>query len=52
MRLLARGWSALAEHVVLSWIEDDRGMSQDELISTLALSLAGIASTVSVTAPE
>lgn len=52
MRLLARGWSALAEHVVLSWIEDDRGMSQDELISTLALSLAGIASTVSATAPE
>ena len=46
MRLMARGWAALVEYVVLSWIDDDRGLSRDELISTLALSLAGIASSV------
>jgi AcrR family transcriptional regulator len=46
MRLMARGWAALVEYVVLAWIEDDRGMSQDELLSDLALSLAGIAASV------
>jgi AcrR family transcriptional regulator len=46
IRLMARGWAALTEYVVLSWIEDDRGITRDELISTLALSLAGIASSV------
>ena len=39
MRLMARGWAALVEHVVLSWFEDDRGMSQDELVGALAARL-------------
>ena len=46
IRLLARGWAAMTEYVVLAWIEDDRGISQDDLIANLALSLAGIASAV------
>ena len=47
MRLMARGWAALVEYVVLAWFEDDRGLSQDELIADLALSLAGIAGSIS-----
>jgi len=43
MRLLARGWSAYAEFVVLGWVEDDRGLSKAELIETLSLSLGGMA---------
>jgi AcrR family transcriptional regulator len=46
MRLMTRGWAALVEKVVLAWFDDDRGMSRDELVGTLALSLAGIASSV------
>jgi AcrR family transcriptional regulator len=46
MRLMARGWAALVEKVVLAWFDDDRGMSRDELVGTLALALAGIASSV------
>lgn len=49
MRLMARGWAALVEYVVLAWFEDDRGLTQDELISNLALSLAGIAASVNGT---
>jgi AcrR family transcriptional regulator len=44
MRLMARGWAALVEKVVLGWCDDDRGMSRDQLVTTLTLSLAGIAS--------
>lgn len=43
MRLLARGWAAYAELVLLGWIEDNRGLSKAELIETLSLSLGGMA---------
>jgi AcrR family transcriptional regulator len=46
MRLMARGWAALVEKVVLAWCDDDRGLSRDELVGTLALSLAGIATSL------
>ena len=46
MRLMARGWAALVEKVVLAWCDDDRDMSRDELVTTLTLSLAAIASSL------
>lgn len=46
MRLLARGWSAYAELVVLGWVEDDRGLTREQLIETLSLSLGGIAASL------
>ncbi len=46
MRLVARGWAAYAELVVLEWVEDDRGLSQEQLISIIGLSLAGIAASL------
>jgi AcrR family transcriptional regulator len=46
MRMLARGWAAYVEHVVLAWVEDPRGLTRPELISSLALSLAGIAASL------
>jgi AcrR family transcriptional regulator len=41
VRLMVRGWSALAESVVLAWTEDPHGMSKDELLGALAGSLFG-----------
>ena len=43
MRLLARGWAAYAELVVLAWVDDDRGLSKQELLDTLTGSLSGMA---------
>jgi AcrR family transcriptional regulator len=41
VRLMVRGWSALAETVVLDWAEDGRQMSKQELLSALTRSLFG-----------
>lgn len=41
VRLMVRGWSALAESVVLAWTEDPHGMSKDDLLGALAGSLFG-----------
>jgi AcrR family transcriptional regulator len=49
VRLLVRGWSASVEDVVLSWLEDDRGIGKQELLDMLAASLAAIGSIVSST---
>ena len=38
-RLMVRGWSALAEEVVLTWVDDPGGVTRDELLQALALSL-------------
>lgn len=46
MRMLARGWAAYVEHVVLAWVEDDRGLSREQLIGTLAISLGAIAASL------
>ena len=41
-RLVVRGWSALAEEVVLTWVEDPRAMTRDELLAFLARSLPAL----------
>ena len=41
MRLMVRGWSALAESVVLDWSADRHGVTRDELLAALAASLFG-----------
>lgn len=39
VRLMTRGWSALVEEVVLAWLEDDRGITREQLLGMLAGSL-------------
>ena len=41
-RLVVRGWSAMAEEVVLTWVEDPRAMNRDELLDFLARSLPAL----------
>jgi AcrR family transcriptional regulator len=41
-RLVVRGWSAMAEEVVLTWVEDPRAMTRDELLAFLARSLPAL----------
>jgi AcrR family transcriptional regulator len=49
VRLMVRGWSAAVEDVVLSWLEDDRDISKEQLLQMLAASLAATGSVVSPT---
>jgi hypothetical protein len=42
MRLVVRGWSAMAEELVLSWIDDPRGVTREELIEIVTASLPAI----------
>ncbi len=44
VRLMVRGWSAMAEDVVISWVRDDRGVSREDLLSMLAAALPGVLS--------
>ena len=46
-RLLVRGWSAMAEDLVLSWVDDPHGISREQLIDLMGASLPAI---VAVTA--
>ncbi|PUA82402.1 TetR/AcrR family transcriptional regulator [Nocardioides currus] len=41
-RLVVRGWSAMAEEMVLTWADDPSVMTRDELLSVLALSLPAL----------
>jgi AcrR family transcriptional regulator len=41
-RLVVRGWSAMVEELVLSWIADPRGVTRDELLGIMAASLPAI----------
>lgn len=41
-RLVVRGWSAMAEEMVLTWADDPSVMSRDQLLGVLALSLPGL----------
>ena len=45
-RLVVRGWSAMVEELVLSWIEDDRGLAREQLIEVLASSLPAVVAVV------
>ncbi len=38
-RLLVRGWAAMAEELVLSWVAAPDGVTRDELLQLLAVSL-------------
>ncbi len=41
-RLVVRGWSAMVEELVLSWIEDPSGVSREQLIGILTASLPAV----------
>jgi AcrR family transcriptional regulator len=41
-RLVVQGWSAMAEELVLAWIDDPRGIGRDELVGVLAASLPAL----------
>jgi AcrR family transcriptional regulator len=42
VRLMVRGWSALTEDVVLSWVRDGRGVAKDDLLAMLTAALPGV----------
>ncbi len=42
MRLLAKGWAAMAEEIVIEWVADPRGISREELLGRLARALPAI----------
>jgi AcrR family transcriptional regulator len=44
VRLMVRGWSAMAEDVVISWVRDPGGVSRDDLLTMLAAALPGVLS--------
>ena len=44
VRLMVRGWSAMAEDVVIAWVRDDRGVSRSDLLAMLAAALPGVLS--------
>ena len=41
-RLVVRGWSAMIEELVLSWIDDPAGVTRDELLAIIAASLPAV----------
>jgi AcrR family transcriptional regulator len=41
-RLVVRGWSAMTEELVLSWIDDPSGVTREELIEIVTASLPAI----------
>ena len=41
-RLVVRGWSAMTEELVLSWIDDPRGVTREELLEIVTASLPAI----------
>jgi len=49
VRLMVRGWSASVEDIVLSWLDDDRGVTKPELLDMLARSLPSMCSIVTAT---
>ena len=41
-RLMVRGWSAMAEDLVLSWVREPDGVTREELLGALAASLPAL----------
>jgi AcrR family transcriptional regulator len=41
-RLMVRGWSALTEEVVISWVREPAGVSRDDLLQRLAQGLVAL----------
>jgi AcrR family transcriptional regulator len=48
-RLMVRGWSALAEEVVLSWVRDPGGVRRSDLLRMLTAALPGTLSGTTTT---
>ena len=46
-RMFARSWAALVEDVVLTWINEPDGVSEDEIVASLTLSLGAVLAAVS-----
>jgi AcrR family transcriptional regulator len=50
VRLMVRGWSAMTEEVVISWVRDERAggakVSRDELLALVAGALPGVLASV------
>lgn len=44
VRLMTYGWGAMTESVILSWLDDDRGITQQALVESLTLSLGAVLS--------
>jgi AcrR family transcriptional regulator len=47
VRLVLRGWSALVESIVLAWIDDDSGITKQQLITTCTLALPALVGALS-----
>jgi AcrR family transcriptional regulator len=45
-RLVVRGWSAMTEELVLSWVDDPRGVTREDLLTILAASLPALVEVV------
>ncbi|WP_052336520.1 TetR/AcrR family transcriptional regulator [Nocardioides alkalitolerans] len=43
VRLFVRGWSAMVEDVVIRWVEEPLGIERDDLLATIAATLAHVA---------
>ena len=41
-RLVVRGWSAMGEEMVLTWVADPRGVTRDQLLEALSASLPAL----------
>jgi AcrR family transcriptional regulator len=44
VRLMVRGWSAMAEDVVISWVREPGGVGREDLLTMLAAALPGVLS--------
>jgi AcrR family transcriptional regulator len=49
VRLMVRGWSALVEDMVLTWLDDDRGVTRAELLDMMTGALGGLGAVVRAT---
>ena len=50
-RLAVRGWSAMVEELVLSWVDDPSGVTRDELLDLMAASLPAIVEVIAPSGP-
>lgn len=48
VRMFARSWAAMVEDVVLTWLQDPQGLSEDQVIAALTRSLGGVLAVVSL----
>ena len=51
-RLVVRGWTAMTEELVLSWIADPDGVTRDQLIAILVASLPALVGVTAAEKPE